>query len=202
MKPAASLTRSAGAQPDDDAPDEALVKMRTLRAFIARVMSKIPTPAGGIKVRRSLFGDVWQVDGSSASHPFKVTAAGEDLFTVQAGTCEGQFIATQTLDVGSDRPVAILAYPQYDVSVWNSEYVWAATVKTGAEAPILTYSTAILSDVTTVSVAGNEGRALIAYIDNVDGVDVIAQVATGNIAGTFEDGGLTGNMTGSYNKAL
>lgn len=197
MKPTASLTRSAGAQPDDDAPDEALVKMRTLRAFIARVMSKIPTPAGGIKVRRSLFGDAWQVD-ASASHPFKVTPAGEDLFTVQAGTCEGQFIATQTLDVGSDRPVAILAYPQYSLTVWGGEFVWAASVKTGEYAPVLTYSTSIFSDVTLVSAAGTEARAVIAIIDETNS---ISQIARGNIAGDFDDsGGLDGTMAGDYDK--
>ena len=76
-KPPPSLTRSGGSQPDDNAPDDALVKMRTLRAFIARAISMIPTPAGGITVRRTLFGDVWTAaGGGSAASAWQIDSSG------------------------------------------------------------------------------------------------------------------------------
>lgn len=133
------------------------------------------------------------------SHPFKVTkATGDDMFLVRAGTCEGQLITTQTIDVGSTRPVAILAYPQYAMTIFNSEYVSASTVKTGPNAPVLTTSTSDLEDVTYVSAAGTEARALIAVIDTGD---VIIQIATGNIVSVRENYGLTGVMSVDFNKA-
>lgn len=134
---------------------------------------------------------------AATTHPFKVSHVGGDIYRVQAGTVEGQFLATQTINVGSTRPVAILAYPKYALSIFNSEYVWAAVAMTGANAPVLTSSTTTLADVTTVTSAGTEARALIAYIDSSG----ISQIATGNIVGTFaSDGTLTGQMSGSFNK--
>lgn len=128
--------------------------------------------------------------------PFEVRHVKDNRYRVYAGTCEGQLIATQEIDVGSTRPVAILAYPQYTLSVYNSEYVWAATVQTGASAPVLVSSSVTLGDVTIVTAAGTEARALIAYID-----DVVYQITTGNIVGTFtDDGSLTGQMSGNFNK--
>lgn len=136
--------------------------------------------------------------GSGGSHPFKVTAAGGDEFTVQSGTAEGQVIAESTIDVGSTRPVAILAKMQYTLSIDNSIYVWAATVKTGGSAPELVSSTSTLSDVTIVTSAGDEARAVIAIIDADNN---ITQYTTGNIVGTFEDdGSFSGQISGSYNK--
>jgi hypothetical protein len=137
--------------------------------------------------------------GGSGTHPFKVSFVSSDTFHVEAGTIEGQTITAQNISVGSTRPVAILAYPQYTLSIYNSEYVWAAAVKTGASAPVLTSSTSILSDVSTgITSAGTQARAVIAYIDTGD---VISQITTGNIVGTFADNGaLTGTMAGSYNK--
>ena len=134
---------------------------------------------------------------TATTHPFKVDHVGGNIYRVQAGTVEGQFIATQTIDVGSTRPVAILAYPKYTLSIFNSEYVWAATVMTGTDAPVLTSSTTTLSDVTLVTSAGTEARVLIAQIDSSG----ISQITTGNIVGTFaSDGSLTGQMNGSFNK--
>ena len=79
--------------------------------------------------------------------PFQVRHVEGNVYSVHAGTCEGQLITTQEINVGSARPVAILAYPQYTLSIWNSEFVYASTVKTGANAPILVSSTSIFGDV-------------------------------------------------------
>jgi len=137
--------------------------------------------------------------GAAASHPFAVSNVSGDTFRVLGGTCEGQAIETQDIDVGSTRPVAILAYPKYTLSIFNSEFVWFSAVKTGADKPVLVSSTSLLSgDVTTITSAGNEGRALIAVIDSDN---AITQYAYGNIVGTFTSAGsLDGKMTGSYNK--
>lgn len=137
--------------------------------------------------------------GASTSHPFKVRHVSGDDFKVQAGTCEGQLIATQTIDVGATRPVAILAYPQYDLTIYNGEYVNVIAVKTSPNEPVLVASTSTLSDVDTgITSAGTEARAIIAYIDTGD---VIYQIATGNIVGIFADAanGL-GQAAGYYNK--
>lgn len=132
----------------------------------------------------------------AAPAPFEVRHVEGNRYRVYAGTCEGQLIETQEIDVGGTRPVAILAYPQYSLSIYNSEYVWAASVKTGSDAPVLITSTSTLGDVTVVSSSGDEARALIAYID-----DAVYQITTGNIVSTFtDDGTLTGKMSGNFNK--
>lgn len=129
---------------------------------------------------------------------FEVSHVSDNIFRVQAGTCEGQLIATQTINVGSARPVTILAYPQYHLDIYNSEFVYASNVKTGANAPVLVSSTSIFSDVTTgITSAGTQARALIAYINSSN---VISQITTGNIIGTFRNTGLNGTMGGSFNK--
>lgn len=156
-------------------------------------LSNRPLPGGAsLNIPRSR-------GGVGSTHPFKVRHKTGNVFTVQAGTCEGKVIATQDIDVGSTRPVAILAYPKYALSIYNSEYVWAASVKTGADAPVLTYSTTILSDVSTgITTAGTEARALIAGISTGN---IITQITTGNIIGSFaDDGSFTGKMAGSFNK--
>lgn len=136
--------------------------------------------------------------GAGATHPFKVTHVSGNVFSVQAGTCLGQTITTQDINVGSTRPVAILAYPQFNLSIYNSEFVYASSVKTGANAPALTYSTSTLSDVNSgITSAGTQARAIIARIDTGD---VISQITTGNISGTFANTGLNGTMGGSFNK--
>jgi len=136
--------------------------------------------------------------GSTSTHPFKVTYASGNVFNVQAGTCLGQTIATQTIDVGGTRPVAILAYPQFTLSIYNSEFVYASSVKTGANAPALVSSTSIFSDVNSgITSAGTQARALIATIASGN---VITQITTGNISGTFANTGLSGTMGGSFNK--
>lgn len=135
----------------------------------------------------------------STIHPFKVRkGTGDNIFTVRAGTCEGQLIETQDVYVGATRPVAILAYPQYALTIFNSEYVSAGAVKTGDDAPVLTTSTSVLEDVIYVTAAGNEARALIAVI--FDG-DVIAQIAMGNIVSVRENYGLSGVMSLDFNKS-
>ncbi len=135
---------------------------------------------------------------AAAPSPFQVTHKADDIYIVQAGTCEGQLIPTQEIDVGSTRPVAILAYPQYLLSIYGGQYVWTASVKTGGSSPVLVSSASTLDDVTTVGATGTEARALIAYLD-VD--NNIFQITTGNIVGTFsDDGSLTGQISGNYNK--
>lgn len=136
------------------------------------------------------------------AHPFKVTkATGDNLYQVRAGTCEGELITTQTIDVGATRPVAILAKPQYDLSIDGGEFVSGMTVRTGADAPVLVTSTTTLGDVSSgITAVGNEARALIAYIDEDEN---IWQIAMGNIAGVwgvYDDGTLTAKAAGIFNK--
>ncbi|MHB1082572.1 MAG: hypothetical protein ACYC67_24480 [Prosthecobacter sp.] len=141
-----------------------------------------------------------RLPGAVTTHPFKVSKdTTANYFKVKAGTCEGQTITAQTINVGATRPVAILAYPQYTLGIDSGEFVNSIAVKTGAYAPVLEASTSILSDVDSgITSAGTEGRALIAYIDVGD---VISQITTGNIVGKFgDDGSRTGKAAGYYNK--
>lgn len=189
----------------DATSDEALVKMGTLRSWMARIVRMIPSAGVTIGKWRGSDGDVWylpQGSGGGGSHPFKVSQTGENLFTVQAGTCEGQLITTTEIDVGATRPVAILAYPKYTLGIDDGQFVNTIAVKTGLYAPVLVSSTSIFSDVDSgITSAGTEARVLIAYIDSGDSGDVISQIATGNIVGDFDDDGtLTGQAAGRYNK--
>lgn len=135
---------------------------------------------------------------SVAATPFQVRHVSGNVYSVHAGTCEGQLIPTQEINVGAMRPVAILAYPQYTLNIFNGEFVYASSVKTGANAPILVSSTSIFGDVSTgITSAGTEARALVAFITSGN---VINQITTGNIIGTFRNAGLNGTMMGSFNK--
>lgn len=136
---------------------------------------------------------------AGATHPFSVSLVSGNDYQVLGGTCEGQLITTQTISVGSTYPVAILAYPQYTLGIDGGEYVNTWSVKTGSNKPVLVASTSILGDVDSgITSAGNEARALIAYIGSAG---VITQITTGNIVGVFaDDGTLTGKMSGHFNK--
>lgn len=135
-----------------------------------------------------------------ATHPFKVTRIGTtgDDFRVEAGQIDGYTIAAQTIDVGSSRPVSIRIKPVYSLSIYNSEFVYAATLSTSPTAPTLEAS-ATLSDVTAVTSVGDEARCVIATISSLN---VVSQIATGNVVSTLQDDGtLNGEATVSYNKA-
>lgn len=131
--------------------------------------------------------------------PFAVTRKSGDIFRVQAGTCEGQLIQSQEINVGAVRPVAILAYPKYTLGIDSGQYVNTIAVKTGLDAPTLTHSTTQFSDVDSgITSAGDEARALIAFILDDNSVD---QITTGNISGYWgDDGTLTGVAAGAFDK--
>lgn len=60
MKLPQSLQRYQGAI-RSDADDSALVKLGTLKAWVALIIGLLPVPSRGITVRRSSHGDVWTV---------------------------------------------------------------------------------------------------------------------------------------------
>lgn len=137
----------------------------------------------------------------AVTHPFMVMKTSTaNVFKVLGGTCEGQLIPTQLINVGGTRPVAILAYPQYDLTVEGGQYVNVIAVRTGAYGPVLVSSSTQFSDIDSGISAGTEARAVVAYITEEEAV---VQIAMGNIAGTFnDDGSLTGVAAGFYNKNL
>lgn len=67
-----------------DVDENALVKMRTLLGWLAKIITLLPSPSRGINVRRSLDGDVWTVDATGgASRPlFATGSAGSYVFSV------------------------------------------------------------------------------------------------------------------------
>lgn len=67
-------TKDGGLSPDMQ--DQALVKVRTLKAFAAWLISQIPVPGGGLSLRRSPDGDVWS-QGAVEDVPFKISPAGK-----------------------------------------------------------------------------------------------------------------------------
>jgi hypothetical protein len=102
MKPPQSLIKHlAAGKKLDDAPDEALVKMGTLRAMIARVIAMIPSPAGGLSVRRSLYGDVWNAEPGEAAHPLTLKQTSNGHFTITAGSVNGVAVR-QYSDTGDE----------------------------------------------------------------------------------------------------
>ena len=76
MRPPQSLSRYAGAALKADADDQSLVKLGTLKAWLARVIQMIPVASRGITARRGLDGDVWTFDPNSTDHGLSVNADG------------------------------------------------------------------------------------------------------------------------------
>ena len=75
MKLPPELAKYDGKVADGD--DNALVKMRTLKAWAAAIVSKIPRSGGGFSIRRSSIGDVWSsTGGGSSDTPWKIGSTG------------------------------------------------------------------------------------------------------------------------------
>lgn len=68
-----------------NAPEDAIVKVRTLLGWMAKIISLLPTPSRGIDVRRSLDGDIWAATGGGGTGNLTVTSAG----VVKAGSVGG-----------------------------------------------------------------------------------------------------------------
>lgn len=61
-----------------DCDDNALVKGRTLKAWAAAIVSKIPRSGGGFSIRRSSMGDVWSAaaGAANADTPWQIDGTG------------------------------------------------------------------------------------------------------------------------------
>jgi|GEM_PF-2685158 len=99
-----SLAQYAGrnAKLAADAEDTALVKMGTLKGWIAKVIGLIPNPGAGIAVRRTPQGDVWNVGVTPT--PFQISSQGKvypGLVGTLMPTLEGEPLDTtsKTLDL-------------------------------------------------------------------------------------------------------
>lgn len=68
-----------------NAPEDAIVKVRTLLGWMAKIITLLPTPSRGIDVRRSLHGDIWTAGSGDLSAGGTVNANG----TVSAYTIGG-----------------------------------------------------------------------------------------------------------------
>ncbi|MHB1079824.1 MAG: hypothetical protein ACYC67_10495 [Prosthecobacter sp.] len=71
-----------------EADDNALVKVRTLKAWLAAVVGMIPRSGSNIKIRRSPTGDVWSSLGSGAvvETPWQIDATGH-IYPAYVGPC-------------------------------------------------------------------------------------------------------------------
>ena len=138
---------------------------------------------------------------SIAVHPFKITKIGTTghTFRVEAGTFDGQPIASQTVSIGTTRPYGILIKPEYTLTKWGAQHVYSAALRTDEDhVPVLTGSTSELASVITLD-DGTEARCIIA---KVLAGDVVEQYATGNVTSQVGDSGrLAGTATVSFNTA-
>lgn len=92
-----------------DGDDNSLVKMRTLKAWAAAIVSKIPRSGGGFSIRRSSMGDVWTAGTGSAVEdtPWKIDATGHinpGLVGIKMPTLGGEPLDTtaNVLDLSQD----------------------------------------------------------------------------------------------------
>lgn len=136
--------------------------------------------------------------GADADHPFKVAHMGGDDFRVSAGSIDGETMDEETVDVGATRPCALVIKPEYSLSIWNSQHVWASSIKSGADAPTFAANSSNLSDIGVVTSSGTEAQCVIATIDSDN---VVTQIATGNITSDRDDdGSLSGQLAVTFNK--
>lgn len=140
-----SLSKYAGtnARLDTDVEDNALVKMGTLKAWMARVIRLIPNAGAGMALRRSPEGDIWnqtveakafQVSSFGKVHPGLVgsimpTLGGEPLDTttnvLDLTAHSGNFIVWFTLNFT----------PTYLNTFLSSYTLDSVTVDTGTALP-------------------------------------------------------------------
>lgn len=117
MKPPPDLAAYAKDPPEAD--DGALVKVRTLKQWAARIIRLIPRPSRGLSVRRSLDGDVWLTSdlGGGGSCEYSWTpnfiendGGGNDIVRLNVGTLNDSALITLD-DAGGGGDTDILELP-------------------------------------------------------------------------------------------
>lgn len=104
------------------APDEALVKVRSLKAAMAQILSLLPTPGGGVAVRRTLTGDVWGLI-LPAAHNWQPMAVSNTTLTLSPGKVNGVY-PTITPSGGSATSVNTTPRPALTVDATALNYVY------------------------------------------------------------------------------
>lgn len=112
MKPPQELSKHLK-HAKSDVDENALVKMRTLLGWMAKIISLVPKASRGIDVRRSLDGDVWTINDSLLMGNLTVNTSG----VVKPGTVGGVMPK-----IGADR-LDISPAPDLGLTGSGTEYV-------------------------------------------------------------------------------
>lgn len=139
MKPPRELEKHLN-HAKNDANENALVKMRTLLGWMARIYAMLPTPSRGLNVRRSMDGDVWTVP--EPDRPWAISDTGRVSPATVGGvmpTLGGGSLDTtsNTLNMNTDGPVWLkltftVGYTETYLSSWTLD---SAEVDQGASLP-------------------------------------------------------------------
>jgi len=171
MRPPQSLSRYVGADLKASADDACLVKLGTMKAWMARVIQLIPVASRGIAARRSLDGDVWTFDPNSTDHGLSVNANGTVTPSTIAGvvpTIAGDPIngAYTPLVIGSGTVhVVALITGTFAVSTLDSRD-FVSPVMTGVAVAIVTTGTLPTGD-DLVNTTGDFVLLLATFVDGV-----------------------------------
>ena len=176
----------------------------------SRIRDRIGSPGANTSVQGAGMGPAASLVPTETAevHPFKVTRIGTtgNVFRVEGGLVDGVAVEAQTVDIGSTRPLYVQIWPKYDVSIDNSEFVWAVNILSGYDeeeppnnlGPVFASSTTVSDDVTLITAAGDEARCVIAVVGEGN---IITQHAHGHIVTTAsDDGSLTGKALLSFDR--
>jgi hypothetical protein len=169
MTPPAELAKHLGGLKADP-PDEAIVKMKTLKAYLAQICLLIPSAGRGVGIRRTLNGDQWAVN-SSATKGLEVNADG----TILAASIGGAMptIGGTAIDAGYT-PLTIGSGTKYVVATISCTFttvtlagrVFVSPVPTGLSVSIAVTGTAPTS-ADLISTTGTFKLLLASFKDGV-----------------------------------
>ena len=196
MRPPQQLARYTGAALKADADDQSLVKLGTLKAWLARVIQMIPVASRGITARRGLDGDVWTLEAGS-DHGLNVNANG----TVTPSTIAGVVptIGGDPIN-GTYTPLTIGSGTKHVIATITGTFVTSTLDSRVFVSPAMTGIAVALSVTTTLptgaDLVNNTGSFILLLATFVDGVKTL-QNGQGPVGAVLQD-----NLDGSGDALL
>lgn len=191
MKPPPSLRQYRDDNRGAQAPDEALVKFRSLRGLLSRLLFFVPEAGEGITARMTNDGPVWEVQAGTTS-PLFVAKTGKVTPGTIAGiypTIGGTSIATlpaPALTIPGTGTAHVVVNVESSLSVSSSVYVAGFT---SMDAISLTVET---TDPGSAGLKSTDGLFYFVLATFVDGVKTAQNFTSSLILSVCDDGTATG----------
>lgn len=189
MKPPPSLRQYRDDNRGAQAPDEALVKYRSLRGLLARLLFFVPEAGSGIRVTQTNNGPLWSIAGTLTA-PWTFNADGTiSPGTVSYGTTIMPTMGGTRLDAGTPPTIADIGHTGSGTEYYYLRLSWGTTFTNGyLSAMSLAQGDVIIERHTSVPAATSSVK-YIHLATFVNGVQTAAPVTASPLPVTLWDNG-------------